>query len=341
MTRAACLTALGLVFATPAFAQHHPGHPMPAQPTPKAATPKPAAAPAPAPKPKSAPEDDVMPAMDWPTELPTGDAPSGGVEGMAGMDHGTHAEADEEVGSEPPPPVPTDLPADAIFGPAAMRPSRDQLRVEHGGSHTWMVLIDQAEWRVRDGKDGFAWNGEAWWGGDDNRLVVKSEGEGAGGDLEDAELQLLYSRAISPYFDLQAGLRQDFQDGPKRTYAAVGFEGLAPYWFETEGAVFLSNKGETFARVEGSYDLRLTQRLILQPRAEMNFSVQDVPELELGSGVTDIELGLRLRYQVTREFSPYVGVTYGRKFGGTADYAKAGGEDDTETSVVIGVRTWF
>ncbi len=332
MRRAACLTALGLLFATPAFAQHHPHHPMPAQPTPQVPVTTPASTP------ESAPEDDAMPAMDWPTELPPGDAPTGGMEGM---DHSAHGEVDDEVGSELPPPAPTDHPADAIFGEAAMQPSRDQLQVEHGGSSTWMVLIDQAEWRVRDGEDGFAWSGEAWWGGDENRLVLKSEGEGSDGDLEEAEVQLLYSRAISPYFDLQAGLRQDLQDGPKRTYVTVGVEGLAPYWFETEGALFVSNEGEAFARLEGSYDLRLTQRLILQPSAEVNLSARNIPELELGSGVTDLELGLRLRYQVTREFSPYVGVTYGRKFGETADYAKATGEDDTETSFVIGVRTWF
>jgi len=222
-----------------------------------------------------------------------------------------------------------------------MQPSRDQLRVEHGGASTWMVLVDQAEWRGGDGEEGFAWSGEAWWGGDEGRLVLKSEGEGSDGDLEEAEVQVLYSRAISPYFDLQAGLRQDFPDGPKRTYATVGVEGLAPYWFEAEGALFLSHKGEAFVRLEGSYDLRLTQRLILQPGAEVNLSAQDIPELDIGSGVTDLELGLRLRYQVTREFSPYVGVTFGRKFGGTADYAKAAGEEDTETSVVIGLRTWF
>jgi len=341
MRRAACLTALGLLFATPAFAQHHPHHPMPAQPTPEHAA---APAPAPASTPESLPEDDAMPAMDWPTELPPGDAPTGdmdGMSGMEGMDHSAHGVTDEDVGSEPPPPAPTDHPADAIFGEAAMRPSRDQLQVEHGGSSTWMVLIDQAEWRARDGEDGFAWSGEAWFGGDGNRLVVKSEGEGSDGDLEEAEVQLLYSRAISAYFDLQAGLRQDLQGGPKRTYVTVGVEGLAPYWFETEGALFVSNEGEAFARLEGSYDLRLTQRLILQPSAEVNLSARDIPELELGSGVTDLELGLRLRYQVTREFSPYVGVTYGRKFGGTADYAKAAGEDDTETSFVVGVRTWF
>lgn len=362
MRAAACLTALGLVLATPAFAQQHPGHP-PAQPAPKPAPakPKPKAAPAkpkPAPKatpvkpaaeqtpaPDSAPGEEAMPAMDWPTELPAGDAPKDemqGMPGMEGMDHSAHGGmAEEEVGNEPPPPAPADNAADAVFGAAAMRPSRDQLRREHGGDTAWMVLVDQAEWRVGDGEDGFAWNGEAWWGGDYNRLVVKSEGESTNGDLEEAEVQVLYSRAISPYFDLQAGVRQDLQDGPKRTYVTAGFEGLAPYWFETEGAVFLSNKGEGFARLEGSYDLRLTQRLILQPRAEINLSAQDVPELELGSGVTDLELGLRLRFEVKREFAPYAGITYGRKFGGTADYAKALGEDEDEVRFVVGLRAWF
>lgn len=335
MRPAGCLTVLALAIATPALAQHHPHHPMPAPPAPEPAETSDSA---PASTPEGAPEDDAMPAMDWPTELPPGDASTGGMEGM---DHSAHGDVDEDVGSAPPPPAPTDHPADAIFGAAAMRPSRDQLRVEHGGSSTWMVLIDQAEWRARDGEDGFAWAGEAWFGGDDNRLVVKSEGEGSDGHLEEAEVQLLYSRAISPYFDLQAGLRQDLQDGPKRTYVTIGVEGLAPYWFETEGALFVSDEGEAFARLEGSYDLRLTQRLILQPGVEVNLSARDIPELELGSGVTDLELALRLRYQVTREFSPYVGVTFGRKFGGTADYAKAAGEDDTETSIVIGVRTWF
>lgn len=340
MSRLACLTALSLALATPAFAQHQV-HPMPAQPGPApAAAPKPASEPAP----QVEPEDDAMPAMYWPTELPQGEPANDGMSGMSGMegmDHSAHAGMEEEVGAEPPPAAPSDHAADAVFGAAAMRPSRDLLREEHGGSNNWLVMIDQAEWGVRDGDDGYAWNGEARYGGDYNRFVVKSEGEGASGDLEKAEVQLLYSRAISPYFDLQAGLRQDLQDGPRRTYATVGFEGLAPYWFETEGAVFLSNKGEAFARLEGSYDLRLTQRLILQPRAELNLSARDIPELELGSGVTDLELGLRLRYQVTREFAPYVGVTFDRKFGGTADYAKSLGEDDQETSFVIGVRAWF
>lgn len=327
------LAAICLALASPAFAQHqHSDHPVPA---PKAAAPPPAT-PAPA-----EPEEEAMPAMDWPTELPAGEAPQSE---MGGMDHGAHgamAGADEEVGSEPPPAPPTDRSADVVFGAAAMQPSRRQLAREHGGGVNWQVMIDQAEWRGHDGEGGYAWNGEAWYGGDEHRFVLKTEGEGAGGDLEEGELQLLYSKAVSPYFDLQAGLRQDFRDGPPRTYAAIGFEGLAPYWFEIEGALFVSSRGEVFARLEGGYDLRLTQRLILQPRLEANLSAQGVPELGLGSGLTDAEVGLRLRYEVRREFAPYVGVTYGRKFGAAADHAQAAGEEEDEASLVVGVRAWF
>jgi len=221
-----------------------------------------------------------------------------------------------------------------------MARARAQLRMEHGGSLISKVMLSLGELQVRDGENGYRWEGEAWVGGDLNRFVAKTEGEGAD-ELEAAEVQALYSRAVSPYFDLQAGLRQDFQSGPKRTYATVGFEGVAPYWFETSGALFLSSKGELLGRLEGTYDLRLTQRWILQPRVEANLSGRDIPELALGSGVANIELGLRLRYEIKREFAPYVGVSFDRKFGGTADYARAAGKDVEATSFVIGLRAWF
>jgi copper resistance protein B len=121
----------------------------------------------------------------------------------------------------------------------------------------------------------------------------------------------------------------------------VGIEGLAPYWFEVEGALFLSNKGDLFARLEGSYDLRFTQQLILEPRVEVNLQAQDVPELGEGAGLSDAEVGLRLRYEVRREFAPYVGVHYERKFGDTADLARAAGEDRDDLRVVLGLRAWF
>lgn len=259
---------------------------------------------------------------------------------MPGMDAPPADATDEGVGDEPAPPVPADFAADSIFDPAVMARARAQLHMEHGDSINSRVMISLGELQILDGENGYRWEGEAWVGGDLNRFVVKTEGEGAG-ELESAEVQALYSRAISPYFDLQAGVRQDFQSGPKRTYATVGFEGVAPYWFETSGALFLSSKGEVLGRLEGTYDLRLTQRWILQPRVEANFTGQDIPELALGSGVSNIELGLRLRYEIKREFAPYIGVSFDRKFSGTADYARAAGKDVSAKSFVIGLRTWF
>jgi len=354
MKTAAILTALLAITATPALAQHQ-GHPMPMPPPKAAPTPKPppkparksAAKPVTAPpKPLSpssaaaAPVPAAKPAMDQPTEIPGAEPAESGMAGMAGME-GMDQGAAEEVGAEPAPPLPTDHAADGVFDPAAMARARAQLEEEHSGSVISKVMLSLGEYRVGDGENGYRWEGEAWVGGDLNRLVIKSEGEGGEDGIDAAEVQALYSRAVSPYFDLQAGLRQDFQSGPKRTYATVGFEGGAPYWFETAGSLFLSNKGELLARLEGSYDLRLSQRWILQPRIEANLSGQDISELELGSGVSNIELGLRLRYEIKREFAPYIGVSFDRKFGGTADYARALGKDDQATSLVIGLRAWF
>ncbi|KFL48787.1 copper resistance protein CopB [Sphingobium sp. ba1] len=154
-------------------------------------------------------------------------------------------------------------------------------------------------------------------------------------------MQVLYSRAIDPYFNLQGGIRQDFGRGPDRTYATIGVEGLAPGMFEVEGALFLSTKGDVLGRVEGYYDQRITQRLILQPRAEVNFAAQDIPENDIGSGLVNIELGARLRYEFSRQFAPYIGVSYLRKAGDTARLSRLAGEDVHATSFVAGVRFWF
>ena len=223
-----------------------------------------------------------------------------------------------------------------------MRTARSDLRSEHGGGIFSQIMIDIAELQIRDGREAYRWEGEGWFGGDINRLVVKTEGEGSFGEaIEDAELQALYSRAIGPYFNLQGGLRYDFKPSPSRVYAVAGFEGLAPSFFDVEGALFLSNKGDLLGRLEGYYDQRITQRLILQPRAEFNLAAQDVPEISIGSGLSNAELGLRLRYEVKREFAPYVGVSYERKVGDTARFARADGEKAGSTSLVLGIRTWF
>lgn len=246
------------------------------------------------------------------------------------------------AGNAPPPPAPTDHAAERFYSAADMAAARAQLAREHGGGSAWRVMLNTAEVRPDRSGDSFAWGGEAWFGNDRHRLVLKSEGEGdVDGDLHAAEVQALYSRPIGPYFDVQVGLRHDAEPGPSRTYATLAFEGLAPYWFELEGAAFLSEEGDLSARFEGAYDLRLTQKLILEPRAEINLAAQEVPELGLGAGFTDLEVGLRLRYEFRRELAPYIGIHHERKFGDTADLARAQGEGVRDTRFVIGLRAWF
>jgi copper resistance protein B len=240
------------------------------------------------------------------------------------------------------PPPPGDHYADRLYPPAEMARARRQIRREHGGGTFSMALFDLAEYQLRDGADGFRWDGEAWYGGDLHRAALKTEGEATFGDgVEDAEIQLLYSRALDPYWDIQAGVRHDVTPNPSRTYATIGVEGLAPYWIDVAAAMFLSDKGDLLARIEALYDQRLTQRLILQPRAEFNFAAQDVPASRIASSLTGIDLGLRLRYEIKPEFAPYLGLSYQRKTAGTGRLARAGGEPVKSASFVIGVRSWF
>ncbi|MFD1788304.1 copper resistance protein B [Sphingomonas floccifaciens] len=245
------------------------------------------------------------------------------------------------AGNAPAPAAPEATYADRIWGRDAMTPARDIMRREHGGMSFSQLMINLAELQVRQGRDGYHWDAEFWYGGDINRLTLKTEGEGTLRGSAGGEVQALYSRAIGPYFNLQAGVRQDVAPGPDRTYATVGFEGLAPYWFDVEGALFLSDKGDVFGRLEGYYDQRIIQRLVLQPRVELNLSAQDFRASGVGSGLTDAEAGLRLRYEIRREFAPYVGVSWERKFGDTARFARAAGSGTGGFSVVAGIRSWF
>jgi copper resistance protein B len=259
--------------------------------------------------------------------------------------HGAGAGAGPEVPPGPPPPEALTGPAhaaDAYWGTAGMDRSRNILRGEHGGMPTQRLLVDRAEARVRDGRDGYLLDLQAWYGGDIDKLWLKSEIEGPWAkQLEHAEVQALWSHAIGPWFDLQAGPRFDPQPGPNRTHLAVGVQGLAPYWWEVEGTVFLSNKGELTARAEAEYDLRITQKLILQPRAEVELSAEEIPELGIGSGLTAASLGLRLRYQISPLVAPYVGVEYERAFGDTRDFRRAEGDDPDGLNFVAGLRFWF
>jgi copper resistance protein B len=245
------------------------------------------------------------------------------------------------ISSAPPPPVPTDHAADRVFSPADMAAARETLRREHGVMRWTTVMVETAEVRPTGHGEGYGWEASASYGGDIHRAVLKTEGDGAEGDLERAEVQALYSRAVGPYFNVQAGVRQDFEPRPRRTYAVLGVEGLAPYWFEVGAAAFLSDKGDLSARLEASYDLRLTQQLILEPRGELTLTASDDRAIGVGSGLTDLELGLRLRYALTPEFGPYVGVNWERKLGDTADLARAANEARSDTRLVLGIRAWF
>lgn len=249
---------------------------------------------------------------------------------------------DLPAGNAPPPPVPTDHAADLIYGQQVMAMARDHLEEFHGGQKLAQVLLNVAEYQFRDGRDGFQWEADGWYGGDINRLWVKTEGEGEfGRSIESAEVQALYSRAIGPYWNLQGGFRYDFKPNPSRIYATVALEGLAPSFFDLEGALFLSNKGELMARASGWYDQRITQRLILQPRAELNLAAQNSREIGVGRGLSDAEIGVRLRYDIRRDFAPYVGVQYERAFGATRRFIRQEGEDPDSLSFLVGLRTWF
>ncbi len=203
------------------------------------------------------------------------------------------------------------------------------------------LMIDKLEWRAADGPNPWVWDADAWVGKDLNKLWFKTEGEYADGTTEAAFGEALYSRAISPYWDLQAGWRHDFRPQPSRDWFAIGFQGLAPYWFEVDATLYAGGNGTVFGRLDAEYELMITQRLVLSPELETNFYGNDDPARGIGSGFSDLELGLRLRYEIRREFAPYIGVNWEKKFGGTADYAREEGESTSDLQVVVGLRAWF
>lgn len=205
------------------------------------------------------------------------------------------------------------------------------------------ILVDQLEYQVQKKSDGFRFNGLSWIGGDYNRLWINTEGtKVSNGPLEDADVQFLYGRLIAPFWDLQGGVRyfRPRANAPSRGSAVIGITGLAPYRFEIEAATFISHKGEVSARAEVEYELYMTQRLIAQPRFETNIAIQRVPEMGIGRGFNDAELGLRLRYEIKREFAPYIGVAWTSRFGETSDFARARGDTVRTLGLVVGVRMW-
>lgn len=313
-------------------ADPHAGHSMPAQ-EPQSVTDPHAGHQMPVQEPQ--PATDPHASHDMPSEQQSAADPH------AGHDMGSAPQPPEG----PPPSAAFTGPehaADLVYDSQRMAASREELRRMHGDIPAYRVFIERAETRIRDGEDGYLVDAQAWYGGDIDKVWVKSEVEGAWGETpKHAEVQALWSHAIDPWFDVQTGVRYDARPGSDRAHLVLGMQGLAPYWWEVDGALFLSNKGEITARAEAEYDLRITQKLILQPRGEVDFSLQEIRELGIGAGLSEAAVGARLRYQLSPLVAPYVGVEYERAFAGTADFRRDEGEDADEWNLLAGIRIWF
>jgi copper resistance protein B len=209
------------------------------------------------------------------------------------------------------------------------------------------VLFDLLEYQRTSDLDALRWDILGWLGGDYNRFWFKSEGRKVFSSRESSEVeaQALYGRLIAPFFDVQVGLRYDqrLQRGanPTRVYAVIGLQGLAPYWFDIEPTLFISNKGKVSARLTATYDVLLSQRLVLQPRLEINAAFQKDEAIGIAAGLNDVELGGRLRYEIRREFAPYIGVTWKESIGATHRLTTREGGDPSHLAFVAGVRLWF
>lgn len=262
----------------------------------------------------------LMDPTGWSTSLYAAPAP-GMHEGM------TH---EEMAMPEPGESAPSGIDERAPFG----MPMHDDRAIFH-------LLLEQLEYR--DGRDAgiFQWEGQAWYGNDAHRLWFKSEGEISDGHFEHGQHELLYGRPITPYFDLQAGLRSDIDDNPGDTWLALGLQGLAPGFFHVSATAYANTDAHLAFNGEASFDLLLTQRLILQPKVEIDIYTHDDEARGIGSGFSALEGGLRLRYEIDRKFAPYVGLNYERKFGDTRAFTAAEAEDPETLVFVLGVRTWF
>jgi copper resistance protein B len=210
-----------------------------------------------------------------------------------------------------------------------------------GSGAVGKLLIDQLE--AFDGRDGNgqSWELGGWYGTDENKLWIRSEGERSAGKVQDGDAEVLWNHAIATYWGSQLGVRHDFGVGPERTWAAFGVEGLAPYWFELEATGYVGSSGRTAARLRVNYDVLFTQRLILTPELEANLYGKNDPARRIGSGLSDVQFGLRLRYEVRRQFAPYIGVVWTRRFGSTADFARADRQAIFDRQWVAGLRIWF
>ena len=198
-----------------------------------------------------------------------------------------------------------------------------------------MFLMDRLEILDND-ENTRVWEGSFWIGYDINKLYLYSEGEATSDSLESSQNEVVYSRAVAPFWDVQIGVAYDKNDDASKTWGEIAISGLAPYYFETRAALLVNGEGNVGLRLDAEYEALLTQKLILTPSIEADLYTKDDPDMHLGSGLSNIEAGLRLRYEFIREFAPYIGVTWEKTFGNTRDYHPI-----DETSVMVGVRFWF
>jgi copper resistance protein B len=234
----------------------------------------------------------------------------------------------------------------AVLGISAMTLVNHSYGHESEDQILSMVSINQLEQRYSSDSetndlDITSWDANAWLGKDLDKLWLKTEADVVDGSLEESELQLLYSRAIAPYWDLQTGWRGDFNEDQNQHWFAVGLQGLAPYFFEIDSALFFGEGGQTALRIDAEYDLMFTQNLILSPELETTVYGRNAPKYEQGSGLARLNAGLRLRYEIRREFAPYIGVNWSKKYGNTADIALSNNGDIESLQWVAGLRAWF
>lgn len=254
----------------------------------------------------------------------------------AAMDHAAMGHAMPRPADQPITPIPvlTDEDRAAAVPPPDEHPVHDNT-VQH------FVLFNRIEGFDTDDGTGMEWEGQAWVGTDLNKLWLSSEGERVGGHTESADLEVLYGRAFARWWDVVAGVRHDFKPGASQDFVAIGVQGVAPYKFEVEATAYLGQSGQTAARLEAEYDTLLTNRLILQPLVEVNFYGKNDERRGIGSGLSTAEAGLRLRYEITRQFAPYIGILHERAFGRTADFRRGAGDGASDTRFVAGIRIWF
>ena len=242
---------------------------------------------------------------------------------------------DEQGTSQPKTPIPPVTDADRV----AAFPDIDVSAAHE--TVNYFMLFDQLEWQGDEGNHGVNWDSKGWMGGDRNRLWFRTEGQAEMGHFGHAEAHLLYGRSFARWWDVVVGLRQNFRPGPAQSWLALGVQGLAPYWFEVEAGAYLSDGGQTAARIEVEYELLLTNRLVVQPLVELNVYGKTNSERGIGAGVSALDAGLRIRYEFRREFAPYLGVIWTNAFGETADFASAAGETGDGRRLVAGLRLWF